>query len=149
VYTTYTRPLSVQAQYSRSCPIISSSCYNSSLVTWTVVCLTAAKFKPLITASLESQSHIAADGQSVSLSWCRAPSGAHDQILVTVWQLLSCPWEGALSDERRTFVACPLTRKTRSMPSRSPWIQISVETCVNFVSTLWFPQACPLPWKRA
>jgi hypothetical protein len=48
VYTTYTRPLSVQAQYSRSCLIISSSCYNSTLVTWTVVCLTAAKFKPLI-----------------------------------------------------------------------------------------------------
>jgi hypothetical protein len=38
--------------------------------------------------------------QSVCLSWCRAPSGAHDQILVTVWHLLSCPWEGALSDER-------------------------------------------------
>jgi hypothetical protein len=46
VYTTYTRPLSVQARYSRSCPIISSS-YNSSLVTWTVVCLTATKFKLL------------------------------------------------------------------------------------------------------
>jgi hypothetical protein len=37
VYTTYTRPLSVQAQYSRSCPIISNSCYNSSPFTWTVV----------------------------------------------------------------------------------------------------------------
>jgi hypothetical protein len=48
VYTTYIRPLSVQAQYCISCPIISSSFYNSSLVTWTVVCLTAAKFKPLI-----------------------------------------------------------------------------------------------------
>jgi hypothetical protein len=48
VYTTYTRPLSVRAQYSRKCPIISSYCYSSSLVTWTVICLTAAKFKPLI-----------------------------------------------------------------------------------------------------
>jgi hypothetical protein len=48
----------------------------------------------------QSQSHISTDGQSVCLSWCRAPSGAHYQILVTVWQLLSCPWEGALSDER-------------------------------------------------
>jgi hypothetical protein len=38
--TIYTRPLSVQAQYS-------SFRYNGSLVTWTVVCLTA-KFKPLI-----------------------------------------------------------------------------------------------------
>jgi hypothetical protein len=26
--------------------------------------------------------------------------GAHDQILIAVWQLLSCPWESALSDER-------------------------------------------------
>jgi hypothetical protein len=26
--------------------------------------------------------HIATDGQSVCLSWCRAPSGAHDQIFV-------------------------------------------------------------------
>jgi hypothetical protein len=40
--------LSVQAQYSRSYPIISSSYYNSSLVSWTVVWLTAGKFKPLI-----------------------------------------------------------------------------------------------------
>jgi hypothetical protein len=46
----------------------------------------------------ESESHC--DWRSVSLSWCRAPSGAHDQILITVWQLLSCPWEGARSDER-------------------------------------------------
>jgi hypothetical protein len=42
------RSLSFQAQYSRSRPIVSSSCYNFSLVTWTVECLTAAKFKPLI-----------------------------------------------------------------------------------------------------
>jgi hypothetical protein len=47
-----------------------------------------------------SPSHISTDGQSVSLSWCRALSRAHDQILVTVWQFLSCLWEGALSDER-------------------------------------------------
>jgi hypothetical protein len=30
-----------------------------------------------------SPSHIATDGQSVSKSWCRAPSGAHDQIFIT------------------------------------------------------------------
>jgi hypothetical protein len=30
------------------------------------------------------------DRQSVSKSWCRAPSGAHDQIFITVWQLRSC-----------------------------------------------------------
>jgi hypothetical protein len=42
----------------------------------------------------QSESHIATDGQSVSqsvsTSWYRAPSGAHDQIFITVWQLQSC-----------------------------------------------------------
>jgi hypothetical protein len=46
MYIKYTRPLSVQAQYNIPCPSISCSCYNDSLVTWTVVCLTAVKFKP-------------------------------------------------------------------------------------------------------
>jgi hypothetical protein len=30
----------------------------------------------------QSQSHVTTDGQSVSPSWCRAPSGAHDQIFL-------------------------------------------------------------------
>jgi hypothetical protein len=37
-----------------------------------------------------SPSHIATDGQSVSKSWCRAPSGAHDHIFITVWHLRPC-----------------------------------------------------------
>jgi hypothetical protein len=48
IYTVYTRPLSIRAQYSRLCPISGSLRYNGRLVTWTVVCLTAAKFKPLV-----------------------------------------------------------------------------------------------------
>jgi hypothetical protein len=39
--------------------------------------------KPLCTQG-QSQSHIATDGQPVSKSWCRAPSGAHDEIFITV-----------------------------------------------------------------
>jgi hypothetical protein len=35
----------------------------------------------------QSQSNIATDGQSASKSWCQAPSGAHEQIFITVWQL--------------------------------------------------------------
>jgi hypothetical protein len=64
---------------------------------------------PHRSGQVRSLSHIATDGQSVCLSWCRAPCGAHDQILITVWQLLSCPWEGALSDERTglSFVSQP------------------------------------------
>jgi hypothetical protein len=34
--------------------------------------------------SIDSQSQVTTDGQSVSPSWCRAPSGAHGQILITV-----------------------------------------------------------------
>jgi hypothetical protein len=60
----------------------------------------------------QSQSHVTTDGQSVSQSWCRAPSEAHGQMLRTVRQLRFCQ-SGALSDERsglslgfgRSFVA--------------------------------------------
>jgi uncharacterized PurR-regulated membrane protein YhhQ (DUF165 family) len=39
---------------------------------------------PAINSLSQSQSHIATDGQSISKSWCRAPSGAHDKILITL-----------------------------------------------------------------
>jgi hypothetical protein len=38
----------------------------------------------------ESESHF--DWQSVRLSWCRAPSGAHDQIFIFHWKLQFCPY---------------------------------------------------------
>jgi hypothetical protein len=38
----------------------------------------------------QSQSYIATDGRSISKSWWRAPSGAHDQIFLIVWQLRCC-----------------------------------------------------------
>jgi hypothetical protein len=43
-----------------------------------------------------SLSHIATDGLPVCLSWYRAPSGAHDQIFVTVWQFLFCLGGGSV-----------------------------------------------------
>jgi hypothetical protein len=53
---------------------------------------------PLFTASCTeltinwqlTKSKSLCDWRSVSKSWCRAPSGAHDQIFITVWQLRSC-----------------------------------------------------------
>jgi hypothetical protein len=44
----------------------------------------------ILTGLAQSQSHFTTDDQSVSPSRCRAPSGAHDHILITVWQLLFC-----------------------------------------------------------
>jgi hypothetical protein len=38
----------------------------------------------------QRQSHTATDGQSVNKCWRRTTSEAHDQILITVWQLWSC-----------------------------------------------------------
>jgi hypothetical protein len=57
------------------------SCYFRSLTNWRDTLLE-------IQSQSQSQSHIATDGQSVSQSvsqsWCRAPSRAHDQMFVSV-----------------------------------------------------------------
>jgi hypothetical protein len=37
-----------------------------------------------------NQRHITTDGRSISKSWCQAPSGAHDHIFITLWQLRYC-----------------------------------------------------------
>jgi hypothetical protein len=48
------------------------------------------KHLPRATMSARSRSHITTDGQSVSSSWCLAPSGAGEQMLhLFEWQLLS------------------------------------------------------------
>jgi hypothetical protein len=91
----------------------------------------------------QSQSHIATDGQSVSKSWCRAPSGAHDQIFVTVSQLRSCflfLWD-TLSDERTglsfVYAAGPCQRSSSRV--RVPWDSLSYFT----VSDLRLPFSSP------
>jgi hypothetical protein len=62
----------------------------------------------------QSRSHIVTDGQSISKSWCRVPSGAHDQICIyyslTVTFLF---FRGALSDERTglSFIYAPGPRQ--------------------------------------
>jgi hypothetical protein len=65
-------------------------CWTSNFFLW-ILCLTS-RFWLLVSlcVSAQSQSHIATDGQSVCKSRCGAPSGAHDQIFITVWQLQSC-----------------------------------------------------------
>jgi hypothetical protein len=43
----------------------------------------------------QSLSHVATDSQSVCLSWCRTPSGAHDQIFIQLY-LFSAFWNTGL-----------------------------------------------------
>jgi hypothetical protein len=63
---------------------------NSWTAFWILLRLNVESISP-------SPSHIATDGLSVSKSWCRAPSGAHDHYC---WILRFCFLWGALSDER-------------------------------------------------
>jgi hypothetical protein len=51
-------------------------------------------------STLQSQSRFTTDGLSVSMCWCRAPSGAHDQIFVNCLTGTVLSYSGALSDER-------------------------------------------------
>jgi hypothetical protein len=60
-----------------------------------------AQLYPQAPGLQQSQSHIATDGQSISKSWCRAPSGAIDQIFIILWQLRSCfCWSTSLTRGR-------------------------------------------------
>jgi hypothetical protein len=110
LYTIYSRPLSAQAQYSRSFLIICSLRYNSSLDTWTVVRLTAAKFKPLIfsvfgfafTLRLEVEEVEVNLRPTISRPVCLdvgLPSGAHDHIFVFCLTIAGFLLWDALSDE--------------------------------------------------
>jgi hypothetical protein len=128
IYTTYTRPLSVQAQYSRSYPI-GSTCYNSSLVTWTVVCLTAAKFKPLVfPVSRFALSNVANicifmilyDFYSVLLNRTRFYN--HFALTVQKTQPFHC-WQGVFTaplhnNEDYSIAACVFVAAGMCLPSR-------------------------------
>jgi hypothetical protein len=69
-------------------------CTHTIFTGWLMLFCTspAYRYSPAAyySASSQSQSYVATDGRSVSKSWCRAPSGAHDQIFINVWQLRSC-----------------------------------------------------------
>jgi hypothetical protein len=75
---------------------------DSNWFKWSLLQLHSSSFCQLTAQShSQSQSHIANDDQSVSKSWCRTSSGAHDQIFITVLTVtvLFFLWS-ALSDER-------------------------------------------------
>jgi hypothetical protein len=93
---------------------------------------------PAEDCAVQSQSHIATDGQSVSKSWCRAPSGAYDQIFITVWQLRSCFLWGALSDDRTglSFVPCCWSLPAQSFLGPSPLGLATIFYCLRFETSL-------------
>jgi hypothetical protein len=106
-----------------------------------------ALIRPKALKQSQSQSHIATDGQSVSKSWCQAPSGTHDQIFsyynLTVTVLFL--W-GALSDKRmgRSFVYAAGSSQRSLSRVRVPWYLRPYLT----VSDLRLPFSSPLTTRR-
>jgi hypothetical protein len=97
-------------------------------------------------STITSQSHIATDGQSVNKSCYRAPSGAHDQIFITVWQLRSCFLWGALSDER---TGLSLIYAAGSCQSSLSWVRVPLDSRPYFtVSDLRLPFLSPPTTRR-
>jgi hypothetical protein len=84
--------------------------------------------------------------QSVSKSWCRAPCGAQDQLLLTVLQLRFCFLWGALSDERTGLFFAYTAGPCQRGPSRVrvPWYSGPYFT----VSDLRLPFSSPSTTRR-
>jgi hypothetical protein len=82
----------------------------------------------------QSRSHVMTDGQSVRVSWGRAPSDSYHQMFVAVLSL-----QGALSDERKGLSADgPLhsqgtDRTENTIPSRS--VARTLENTVHLLFT--------------
>jgi hypothetical protein len=67
------------------------------------ICILQEQDGPSLNCQSQSRSYFMADGQSVSMSWCRAPLWAHDQVLffpffcqkIALLFVLGCPlwWE--------------------------------------------------------
>jgi hypothetical protein len=74
-------------------------------------------------------------------SWCRAPDGAHDQILVTVWLLRSCPCGAPPLTKGRVcrFNVTELDRTVNNKPSPPVllWALQSVTDLVSFTTRHW------------
>jgi hypothetical protein len=94
----------------------------------------------LTTELVESQSHIATDGQSVSKSWSRAPSGAHNQIFSTVRHLRSC-FCGMSCLKRGRFCFCIScwSLPAQSFSGPSPLGLATIFCCLRFKTSISSP----------
>jgi hypothetical protein len=92
--------------------------------------------------SSQSQSHIATDAQSVSKSWYRAPSGAHDQIMTRYlflsdsYVLVSC---GAptLTRGRVCLLYMLLDLASAVFSGPSPLVLATIFYCLRFETSLF------------
>jgi hypothetical protein len=128
--TTIITPKIFQLHFQYRCTVAykvfnSHNTYSQSNLLYSSVLLVSIRLEDSEnwTVQSQSQSQIATDGQLVSKSLCRAPSGAHDYIFIAVWQLRSCSLWGTLSEKKTglSFVhaAGPCQRSLSRV--RVPW----------------------------
>jgi hypothetical protein len=106
-----------------------------------------------------SPSHFATDGQAVSVSWCRAPSGAHDQIFVNCLTATVLFCSGGLSGSWSHYVASAQTKlKTRLSLLRVCLLgrsddgvtdTVSLPSNVRVCRTVWLPLTASYSWLSA
>jgi hypothetical protein len=140
-------PLSVQAQYSRTCTIINGSCYNGSIFTWTFLGLTTTKFKPHVfpvsgfnlsnvanickSSQSQSRSYVTTDSQSANLSWYQASIwGLRPDFYYCQTAAGLLMW-GALSDERVIY-NCAAPRHRSHSWVLSPAGLVTIFYCLRF-----------------
>jgi hypothetical protein len=77
--------------------------------------------------------------QSVSKSWCRAPCEAHDQIVITVWQLRSCFCVGCplWREDGSVFYICCWHLPAQSFSSPSPVGLATIFYCLRFETSIF------------
>jgi hypothetical protein len=75
----------------------------------------------------QNQSYVTSDGQSVSLSWCLAPSGAYVPIFIIVKIVAGLLMWGTLSDEKTglPFTIVPSPRQRSHSWVRVPHFTVS------------------------
>jgi hypothetical protein len=102
VYTIYTRPLSVQAQYSTSCPIISSSCYNGIRLLLRTSVLERSLGKDRVENTASNSCSVVVYVSVVAGTCLPSYYLATAAILVP---LFNFPWLGSIPSECNNFVS--------------------------------------------
>jgi hypothetical protein len=107
--------------------------FQSSRLFWT------PSSNSLIPLKSQSQSHIETDGQSISKSWCRAPSGAHDQIFITLLTVMVLLFVGRPLwwEDGSVFCICCWSLPAQSFLGLSPLVLTTIFYCLRFETSLF------------